>query len=53
MEGLRDHVLPQLSVKVVSDKVQCTPKQLSLQTPELKVSALVRAPSADEPKQKT
>lgn len=53
MEGLRDHVLPKLSVKVVSDKVQCTPKQLSLQTPELKVSALVRAPSADEPKQKT
>lgn len=53
MEGLRDHVFPKLSVKIVSDRVQCTPKQLSIQTPELKVSALVRTPSADESKQTT
>jgi hypothetical protein len=50
MEGLRDHVLPKLGVKIVADRVQCTPKQLSIQTPELKVSALVALPSADKPK---
>lgn len=47
MEGLTDHVLPKLSVKVISDKVQCTPKQLSIQTPELKVSALLAVPKPD------
>lgn len=41
MEGLRDHVLPKLSVKIVSQKVHCVPHQLSLQTPELEVSTLV------------
>lgn len=41
MEGLRDHVLPKLSVKIQADKVQCIPRQVSLQTPELTVSALV------------
>ena len=49
MEGLRDHVLPKLDMKVVSNKVHCTPKQLSIQTPELKVSSLVALPSADKP----
>lgn len=49
MEGLRDHVLPKLDIKVVSDKVSCTPRQLSIQTPELKVSSLVALPSADKP----
>lgn len=41
MEGLRDHVLPKLSIKVVADRVKCVPRQLSYQTPELTVSALV------------
>jgi hypothetical protein len=41
MEGLRDHVLPKLSIKVVADRVNCVPRQLSYQTPELTVSALV------------
>ena len=50
MEGLRDHVLPKLEIKVVESSVQCTPKQLSIQTPQLKVSALVALPSADKPK---
>ncbi|MBL8266341.1 hypothetical protein [Steroidobacter sp.] len=54
MEGLRDHVLPKLSVKVVADDVQCIPRQLSIQTPELTVSALVptKTPdaAADKPK---
>ena len=49
MEGLRDHVLPKLDMKVVADTVQCTPKQLTIQTPELKVSALVALPSVDKP----
>ena len=48
MEGLRDHVLPKLEIKVVEDRVQCTPKQLSIQTPQLKVSSLVALPSADK-----
>lgn len=54
MQGLRDHVLPKLSVKIVSDRVECIPRQLSIQTPELTVSALVpmKTPdaSADKPK---
>lgn len=47
MQGLRDSVLPKLSIKVVADGVQCTPHQLSIQTPELTVSALMAVPSAD------
>lgn len=50
MEGLRDQVLPKMSIKVVSDAVHCMPKHLSIQTPELKVSALVPLPSADKVK---
>jgi len=53
MEGLRDHVLPKLSVKVVTDRVNCVPRQLSFQTPELTVSALVALPKADEAKPKS
>lgn len=53
MEGLRDHVLPKLGVKVVSDRVLCIPKHVSIRTPELKVSALVKAPTADEAMPKT
>lgn len=41
MEGLRNHVLPKLSVKIQADRVRCIPKQLSFTTPELTVSALV------------
>jgi hypothetical protein len=41
MEGLRDHVLPKIGVKVLNDKVQCYPNTVSIQTPELEVSALV------------
>lgn len=47
MEGLRDHVLPKLSVKIEVDRVQCVPRQLSIQTPELTVSALVPMPKPD------
>lgn len=49
MEGLRDHVLPKIDAKVVSDTIKCTPRQLGIQAPELKVSALVALPSADKP----
>lgn len=48
MEGLRDHVLPKLSTKIVADRVSCMPRQLSLQTPELTVSALVRVADPDK-----
>lgn len=50
MEGLRDHVLPKLSVKIETDRVQCIPRQVSLQTPELTVSALmpIAKPDADK-----
>jgi hypothetical protein len=48
MEGLRDEVLPKLSVKVVQDHVACTPRNLSIQTPQLTVSALTPAPKADD-----
>ncbi len=41
MQGLRDHVLPKLAVKIQADRVQCIPHEVSLQTPELSVSALV------------
>lgn len=47
MEGLRNQVLPKLAVRIVNDKVQCMPKQLSITTPELTVSALVALPSPD------
>lgn len=50
LEGLRDRVLPSLSIKVVTDKVECMPHQLSIRTPELTVSALVPVPSADKTK---
>lgn len=49
MEGLRDHVLPKLSVKVEADRVQCIPRQVTLQTPELTVSALVPLAKPDAP----
>ena len=48
MEGLSKDVLPKLSVKVVTNNVQCTPNNLSIQTPQLTVSALVPAPKADD-----
>ncbi|MFC4311355.1 hypothetical protein ACFPN2_19810 [Steroidobacter flavus] len=53
MEGLRDHVLPKLSVKIQADRVQCIPRQVSLQTPELTVSALVPMAKPDAAAGKT
>lgn len=41
MEGLRNHVLPKIGVKVINDRVQCFPNTLSINTPQLEVSALV------------
>ena len=48
MEGLKKEVLPKLSVKVIADRVTCTPHSLSISTPELTVSALVPLPKADD-----
>lgn len=52
MQGLRDHVLPKLSVKIEADRVECIPRQVSPQTPELTVSALVALPKPDAPADK-
>ena len=48
MDGLKKQVLPKLSVKVITDRVTCTPHNLSIQTPQLTVSALVPMPKADD-----
>jgi hypothetical protein len=48
MEGLRDNVLPKLSVEVVAERIHCKPRQLDITTPELRVSALVPLPKADD-----
>ena len=48
MEGLSKDVLPKLSIRIISDRVLCTPNNLSITTPELTVSALVPLPKADE-----
>ena len=47
LEGLRDNVLPKMNVKIEEERIRCTPNQLSLSPPQLKVSALVKMPSAD------
>jgi hypothetical protein len=47
MEGLRDRVLPKLGIKVEQDRISCTPNQVGLQAPQLKVSALVPLKSPD------
>ncbi|AMN45884.1 hypothetical protein ACG33_01915 [Steroidobacter denitrificans] len=49
MEGLRDHVLPKLSVRVLTDQLRCVPKQLDTTTPALTVSALMALPAPDAP----
>jgi hypothetical protein len=48
MEDVRDEVLPKLNAKIVSERIHCTPKQVGIQTPELRVSALVPLPKADD-----
>jgi hypothetical protein len=48
MEGLSKEVLPKLGVKVVTNRVSCTPHDLSISTPPLTVSALVALPKADD-----
>ena len=49
LEGLKDRVLPKLGVKIISSRVQCIPRQVSIQAPELTVSALVPMAKPDEP----
>ncbi len=48
MEGLSKEVLPKIGVKVVTDRISCTPGNLSIQTPPLTASALVALPKADD-----
>lgn len=49
MEGIKNQVLPKLAVKVVSTHVQCIPRQVSIQPPEITVSALMPMAKPDEP----
>ncbi|MET0534792.1 MAG: hypothetical protein ABW171_11255 [Steroidobacter sp.] len=53
IEGLKNKVLPQLGLKIVSSRVSCIPRQVSIQPPELTVSALVPMAKPDEPKPKS
>ncbi|MGH8185777.1 MAG: hypothetical protein ACREUC_04380 [Steroidobacteraceae bacterium] len=48
MQGLQDKVLPKLSVKVLSNRIQCTPRHLDIATPELKVAALTPLTDPDK-----
>jgi hypothetical protein len=48
LEGLREHVLPKLSLQVVEDRVSCTPRQLGIQTPTLKIAALLPSGTVDQ-----
>jgi hypothetical protein len=48
MQGLQEKVLPKLSVKVLSDRIQCTPRHLDIATPDLKVAALVPLTDPDK-----
>jgi hypothetical protein len=52
MEVLKERVFPKMSIKVKQDEVRCTPNQLSLSTPTLTVSALVKAASPDAASEK-
>lgn len=47
IDGLSDKVLPKLGVKVEEERITCTPNQLGLQPPYLRVSALVPLKSPD------
>jgi hypothetical protein len=48
MEGLSKEVLPKLGVKIVTDRVTCTPNNVGISTPQLTVNALVPMPKADD-----
>ena len=48
MEGLSKEVLPKLGVKIVTDRVTCTPNNIGISTPQLTVNALVALPKADD-----
>lgn len=47
MEGVRDHVLPKLGMKIEEQRIVCTPNQPTVQPPQLRVAALVKAESPD------
>jgi hypothetical protein len=47
LEGLSKRVLPKLGLKIEEERITCMPNQVSLQPPQLKVSALVPLKSPD------
>jgi hypothetical protein len=50
IDELRKKVLPRLAVRVVEDKVSCSPHTVTLGQPQLEVDALVALPKPDEKK---
>jgi hypothetical protein len=52
IDELRRKVLPKLAVRVVNDKVSCSPNQLSIGQPQLEVEALVALPKPDDAQKK-
>jgi hypothetical protein len=53
MDGLKRELLPKLGIKIVEDRVVCTPRQVSIDTPKLVVEALMPLQSADTAGTKT
>jgi hypothetical protein len=47
IEQLRDHVFPQLQIRVIEDHTRCVPNQVSFGQPNMRVAALVSAPRLD------
>jgi hypothetical protein len=52
IEQLNKKVLPKLAIKVVDDKVECAPNQISMTQPRLVVDALAPMPTPDEAQKK-
>jgi hypothetical protein len=50
IDELRRKVLPRLAVRVINDKVSCSPHTVTLGQPQLEVEALVALPKPDEKK---
>ena len=48
IDELRRKVLPRLQVRVINDKVSCSPNSIQLGQPQLEVEALVAQPKPDE-----
>lgn len=48
IEQLKKKVFPQMAVRIVEDRVECVPNQLSMTQPRLIIDVLAAMPTADE-----